>query len=161
MLKSKRLEVLTGSLEKKEKMFNDRLQNHFDTVKLSNGQPLNDKRGGHKTLRKWEQQNNSLRTLNESIEITKRAIENEKSKIAHVENTIIPEDIKNLIDSGVLVQWRKHPTFFFVEGVDKARIHLLENGQIACRYVRDIPDQDQFAKFRDVYNSLRKQLETI
>ena len=52
---SKRLEILKNSLVKKEQQFNEKLQTHFDTVKQSNGQPLNDKRNGQATLNKMGQ----------------------------------------------------------------------------------------------------------
>lgn len=82
---SKRLEILQGSLAKKTALFDQKLQAHMDDVKSANGQPLNDKRNGGKTLGRWDRQNDSLRTLNESIEATKAAIEREKTKIAMVE----------------------------------------------------------------------------
>lgn len=155
---SNRLQILKSSLAKKEALFDNKLQAHIDTVKEANGQPLNDKRNGRATLNKWERQNDSLRTLKESIETTKRAIEREESKIALVESIELPEPIKQLIASGQIQQWRKHPTYFFVTGVDKARIHLLDDGKIACRYVSFIPNQEQYAIFRDVFNGLKKEL---
>ena len=60
MKPTKRLEILEESLKKKQQLFDRRLQNHFDTVKQTNGQPLNDKRNGHATLDKWDRQNESL-----------------------------------------------------------------------------------------------------
>ena len=53
---TKRLDILKNSLAKKEKEFDAKLQNHFDTVKLANGQPLNDKRNGRATINLWERQ---------------------------------------------------------------------------------------------------------
>lgn len=51
---SRKLNILSESLSKKEKILNEKLQNHFDTVAQANGQPLNDKRNGYKTLAKYE-----------------------------------------------------------------------------------------------------------
>ncbi len=74
---SRKLNILSESLIKKEKILNEKLQNNFDTVAQANGQPLNDKRNGHKTLAKWESQNDSIRRQMESIERTKLAMEQE------------------------------------------------------------------------------------
>lgn len=153
-----RIEVLKASLAKKTALFDEKLMAHMGDVRSANGQPLNDKANGASTLGKWERQNNSLRALNASIEKTKNAIEREETKIATVDSVALPEPIKALIGSGVLIQWRKHPRFFFVAGVDKARIALMDNGQIGHRYLSGIPSQDQYATFRDVFNSLRAQL---
>lgn len=153
-----RLSVLQGSLEKKQALFDSKLQAHIDCVKSANGQPLNDKRNGQATLNKWDRQNDSLRALKESIDKTKAAIDKEEIKIALVANTAIPVAIKNLVDAGTITQWRKHPTYFFVAGVDKARIVLLDNGSIGHRYLSSIPNQEQYAIFRDVFNRLKKEL---
>jgi len=75
-----RIEILTASLKKKEAMFDQKLQEHFDTVRQANGQPLNDKRNGRSTLDKWDRQNESLRSMQESIGRTKAAIEREQKK---------------------------------------------------------------------------------
>ena len=151
---SKRLEVLQSSLKKKQALFDAKLSEHFDTVKQANGQPLNDKRCGSQTLGKWERQNDALRKIDQGIEITKQAIELEESKIAAVNSAALPKPIQDLIEAGELIQWRRHPTIFFVEGVGKARIIWdSEKGIVAHRYLRDIP-KDQYPKFRDVFNKL-------
>jgi hypothetical protein len=155
---SARLEILKASLAKKEALFDTKLQSHIDCVKQANGQPLNDKRNGQATLGKWDKQNNSLRNLKQSIDKTKTAIEREEEKIAIASLVEIPGAIKALIESGQVIQWRKHPSFFFVNGVDRARIHLLEDGTIAHRYIREIPSQEQYAIFRDLFNALSKSL---
>lgn len=158
---SKRLEILKNSLIKKEQQFNDKLQNHFDTVKEANGQPLNDKRNGQATLNKWERQNVSLRKLQESIKKTKDAIEREDGKIANVKqaNEIIPVEIIKLVESGELIQWRKHPTRFFVPGVDKARIIWDKKSKsVVHQYTNRITDKEQWTKFAKMYNQLNKSL---
>ena len=77
---SKRLEILKNSLAKKEQDLANRFDTHFKTVKQANGQPLNDKRNGQATLNKWDRQSDGIRTAQESIEKTKRAIEFEEGK---------------------------------------------------------------------------------
>lgn len=155
-----RLEVLKSSLAKKQELFDKKLQAHIDCVKEANGQPLNDKRNGAATLNKWEKQNDALRTLKRSIEKTEAAIEREESKIALVSLVELPVEIKQLLDSGKLTQWRKNPSFFFVAGVEQARIHLLDSGRIAHRYVSEIPNQEQYAIFRDIFNGLNRKLSS-
>ena len=134
-----RLEILKASLLKKELRFNDRLQEHFNTVKQANGQPLNDKRNGRATLNKWDKQSDALRELKDSIQRTKDAIEREELKIANASMVTLPEFIKQAIDDGLITQWRKFPRFFFVNGVSGGRIVLDEKtGGIAHRYLSKV-----------------------
>jgi len=155
---SKRLEILKNSLSKKEQQLNAKFDEHFATVKQANGQPLNDKRNGQATLNKWERQSEGIRTMQKSIEATKQAIENEEWKIKGVEhvNTFIPAEILKLVESGDLVQWRKHPHTFFVPGVDKARIVWDEKRKVVChKFVSAITVQEQRTKFVRTYNPLK------
>lgn len=157
---SKRLEILKGSLEKKENHFNDRLQNHFDTVRQTNGQPLNDKRNGHRTLNLWKKQDDALRTIDQGIELTKRAIEKEETKIRHCEYVKegLPDIILELLEDGTLTQWRKHPETFFIKGVEKGRIVWDKKKKIVChRYSAEVVDKEQRAIFAAVF----KKISTI
>lgn len=154
---SRRLEILKASLAKKESLFNERLQQHFDTVKQANGQPLNDKHNGRATLDKWDRQSDGLRVLQGSIQKTKDAIEREEMKIALAESVDIPDFMQQAIDEGLISQWRRHPRFFFVNGVKHGRIVLDENtGMIAHRYLSKVA-KDEYPIFRDVFNKLNKQ----
>lgn len=156
---TQRLEVLKASLKKKEDQFDAKLAAHFASVKNANGQPLNDKRTGRATMSKWERQKDALRREQEGIEATKRAIEREESKIAMVASVTLPTPILSLIEAGVLVQWRKHSNRFFVQGVDKARIVWDEQKQVVeHQYLREVP-ADQYPKFRDTFNQLRKNIQ--
>ena len=158
---SKKLEILKQSLAKKEQQLNAKIENHFATVKQANGQPLNDKRNGQATLNKWERQNEGIRTLQKSIEATKQAIEIEEGKIKGVEyaNTYIPSEIQKLVETGELIQWRKHPHTFFVVGVDKARIVWDEKRKVvAHKFVGEITVQEQRTKFVRIYNPLNTLL---
>ena len=157
-----RLTILENSLAKKKELFSDKLSSHIDTVKQANGQPLNDKRCGASTLSKWDRQNDSLRTLDESIKKTENAIEREKSKIAGVEyaNKNIPKVILDLVENGTLNQWRKYPNRFFVNGVEKARIIWdVKDKNVSYKYLRQIPNKEQFDKFKEIYNTLYNQLK--
>jgi len=158
---SRRLEVLKNSLVKKEQELQRRFDVHFATVKQANGQPLNDKRNGQATMNKWERQDNAIRTAKASVEKTKNAIEKEESKISGVQhaNNHIPKEILALVESGELVQWRKHPTHFFVPGVDKARIWWDESRKsVAHKYAHLITEQEQRTKFVRLYNGLNSIL---
>ena len=153
---TKRLEMLKASLVKKEAELDRRMQAHFDTVKEANGQPLNDKRNGQATLNKWEKQNDAIRNQQAEIEKTKRAIEFEEGKIAHVGSVSVPSFITDLIDAGEITQWRKYPNRFFVVGVDKARIVWLEKeNAFAHQYVKLITDKAQYAIFCEVFNKIK------
>ncbi|MBS3895082.1 hypothetical protein [Serratia marcescens] len=154
---SRRLEILKGSLAKKEALFNEKLQLHFDTVAQANGQPLNDKRNGRATLDKWDKQSDSLRTLESSIQRTKAAIEREEIKIASASSVNIPAFMQKAMDDGLITQWRKFPRFFFVNGVKHGRIVLDEKtGLIAHRYLSKV-SKEEYPLFRNAFNSLNKQ----
>ena len=91
-------------------------------------------------------------------------IEREEDKIANVESTngFIPSEILSLVENGELVQWRKHPTTFFVAGVEKARIVWDEKRKIlAHRYIREVTDKEQYSKFAKTFNSLNAVLNGI
>jgi len=152
-----RLEILKTSLAKKEARFDARLQDHFDTVAQANGQPLNDKRNGRATLNKWDKQSDALRSLQDSIQRTKDAIEREETKIANASLVSLPTYIQQAIDDGLITQWRKFPRFFFVNGVSGGRIVLDEKtGSIAHRYLSKV-SKEEYPIFRDVFNKLNKQ----
>ena len=152
---SRRLEILQQSLAKKQAAFDDKIQAHFDDVRSANGQPLNDKRNGQATMNRWERQNDSLRTLQKSIEKTEAAIEREQLKIDHVARTPIPEFLKPMLEAGEITQWRKYPNRFFVPGVEKARIIWYEKDQeFGYSHLEGVKGE-QFAKFRDTYNHIR------
>ena len=154
--------ILEKSLEKKKSLFDDKLQNHFDTVKQANGQPLNDKRNGQATLNKWERQNESLRNLKESIEKTEKAIEREIGKIIDCDGAKenLPDIVIEMINDETLIQWRKHPNTFFVVGVDKARI-VWDNKKkiIFHRYSKTITDKDQWKLFAQTFNKILKAIQ--
>lgn len=155
----KKLTVLENSLQKKKKQFDDKLQNHINTVKQANGQPLNDKRNGQATLNKWAKQNDILRDLKESIEKTERAIQIEKNKIVGCElvKNDLPAPILKMLENGRLIQWRKYPNTFFVKNVDKARIVWDKKKKvIAHKYSKQIIDKNQRSVFAKTYNELFK-----
>jgi len=156
---SKRLDILKSSLEKKEAELSRRLENHFADVKSANGQPLNDKRNGHATLNRWEKQNSSIKKQIESVEVTKSAIEKQQSKTAEVlyYYNLMPKYLKDLIDTGTLKQWGRHPYVMFVNDVEKARIYWDEKTNTCShKYAKEIPTKDQYAIFRDIYNAINK-----
>lgn len=160
--KKTRLDVLKASLYKKEAELQRRFDQHFATVKLANGQPLNDKRNGQATLNKWERQNQGIRNLQKSIEATKWAIEKEEDKMWLVERTNegIPTEILLLVKQGVLSQWRKYPNTFFVTGVEKARIiYEKKNNTVAHKYYSEIPTPEQKKTFAGIYNAIFKSLK--
>lgn len=156
---SRRLKLLNGSLMKKKAKLDHLFESHFADVKSANGQPLNDKKNGISTMARWDRQEDAIRRQQGEIKKTENAIERETSKIQRsneVKETL-PDCILQLIEDGKLHQWRRHPNIFFVNGVEKARI-VFKDGKIFHRYATEIPNQDQFAVFRDVYNELRQEI---
>jgi hypothetical protein len=102
--------------------------------------------------------------LKESIGKTKSAIEFEEGRINGVNyqnENFIPKEILEIVEKGELIQWRKHPTHFFVPGVDKARIWWDESRKsVAHKYAHLIETQEQRTKFVRMYNSLNAILNT-
>lgn len=159
---SKRLEILKGSLSKKKAVLDQKFGNHFADVKRANGQPLNDKRNGQATMDRWDRQSDSISRQIEEVKKTEAAIEREQGKISECKSALnlVPQPIAELVSAGILKQWRKHPTVFFVDGVDKARIQW-KNGTLVHRYVKSIPNQEQYAIFRDTFNALKAKVSEI
>lgn len=155
--KTKRLTILESSLVKKGEKLNQFILNHFETVKQANGQPLNDKRNGHKTLSLWGRQSDAIRKQQAEIEKTKSAIEKEKSKIANVANAEIPEYLKEFLDKGLIIQWRKYPNRFFVVGGGRARI-IYKDGKLLYSYL-DRVTPDERTKFVSVVKEIAEIAE--
>uniref|UniRef100_UPI0040286DC9 hypothetical protein n=1 Tax=Bacteroides uniformis TaxID=820 RepID=UPI0040286DC9 len=152
-----RLDILKASLEKKQAKFDRKLNEHFADVKSTNGQPLNDKRNGFATMKRWDRQNDVLSRMQKEIEKTQTAIEREESRIRCIDRNknSMPEEIQELIDNGTLKQWGKYPHIMFVEGVDKARIIWdSKKKMVMHKFVSSIIDTEQRKKFARVYNSL-------
>lgn len=153
-----RLDILEGSLIKKNEVLDRLFDTHFTDVKAANGQPLNDKRNGQATMNKWERQNDAIRSQKESIKKTEVAIEREKSKISGTEivKREFPNVIVNLIEDGALIQWRKHPRFLFIKGVDKARlVYNPDTGIISHRYSNQVTDEAQRKILIDTWNKVK------
>lgn len=155
---SNRLNILKKSLEKKKRIFDEKIKNHFDSVREANGQPLNDKRNGAATLRKWEKQNDSIRNAKAEIEKTKKAIEREELKIAACEsvNSELPQPILAALESGRITQWRKFPNHFFVVGGGRGRI-IWKNSKLLYNHV---PERGtlEFKIFAKCFNGLNIEL---
>lgn len=152
---SKRLTVLENSLAKKNERLNQLFDTHFKDVKSANGQPLNDKRNGAQTFKRWDKQNDAIRNQQASIELTKRAIEREKVKIANVDSVTLPTILQTLLNDGKITQWRKYPNRFFVVGVQGARLVFEEKTQlIKYAHLNKIKDQAEYTIFRDLYNHI-------
>ena len=65
-----------------------------------------------------------------------------------------------MIETGQLIQWRKHPNTFFVEGVDKARIVWDSKKKIIfTRYRNSITEQSVWKLFVTAFNAILKQLQ--
>lgn len=151
-----RLDILKGSLVKKQQRVDAAFDRHFADVKSANGQPLNDKRNGSATIDRWNAQSDTIRSRRLDVQKTERAIEREQEKVDHVQmvSEQLPQYVVDMVASGELEQWRAHPNTFFVPGVDKGRIVVdLETGNIGVRYLSDV-SKEQYPLFRDVVNRL-------
>ena len=164
MKKTKKLLILENSLEKKTLRLDELFGRYFTDVSQANGQPLNDKKNGQATLNRWEKQSNAIRNLEKGIEKTKKAIEVEKGKIIISENVKkkLPEIMLTMLKTGELIQWRKHPTFFFVDGVDKVRIIWDSKKNIIMhKYANRVTDKEQWKKFAQTFNKIAAYLNKI
>lgn len=162
---AKRIERLRTSLENKKENFSNKISNHAKTVRAANGQPLNDKgKKGAATLRKWEKQNDGIRTAIKEVEKTEAAIVREEARLERKEerqelvaktNETMPAEILQLVEQGILNQWQKYPNRFFVVGVEKARIIWdAKKRKVLHQNYREIADAEQCKKFGEIYNSL-------
>lgn len=159
---TKRLEILKKSLEKKTDKFDEKLKERYDLQRLTNGQPMNDKRNGAAFFKKCEQKEESLRSINNEIEKTKKAIEKEEFKIDGCKNTLdgLPDFLNDFLTSGAITQWRKFPNRFFVTGGGKARIifeadkKTKELKLFHSHYNRENCTQEEGQIFKNVYNEI-------
>lgn len=157
-----RLAILENSLKKKNEKFDSQLNAHFADVKNANGQPLNDKRNGQRTMNRWERQNDSLRNLKKEIEKTERAIEIEQGKINYVAavKNRLPNAIVKAIDEGKIIQWRKHANRFFVPGVAKTRIIWDEKKKkLYCSHVSFLNEIEIAKKFHTTFYEIKNELD--
>lgn len=158
-----KMEIFTRSLEKKKQRFDDKLAEHIECVKSTNGQPLNDKRNGQRTLNQWDKQNDALRNLDKEVKKTEDAIERESDKISDCNYWLanIPNAIASRVKSGELTQWRKYPNIFFVIGIEKARLAIdRKTGQLSHSYASYIPTAEQRTIFKTVYNTIYAEINT-
>lgn len=75
-----RLDILKASLEKKQAKFNRKLNEYFSDVKSANGQPLNDKRNGYSTMKRWDRQNDTLSKIQKEIEKLRQRLNGKKAE---------------------------------------------------------------------------------
>jgi hypothetical protein len=158
---SKRLEILKASLIKKEAELAKRISENMATVRETNGQPLIVKMGKQSVrshVARVERQNNAIRTLTESIEVTKRAIEVEGNKMASVAACELPDALTQAVKDGLITQWRRFPNTFFVVGVEKGRI-VWKDRELWHRYGNEIPTIEQRRLFNQVYSTLRESIK--
>jgi hypothetical protein len=97
--------------------------------------------------------------LQESIKKTQEAIKyiEDTANYVNAVKEELPQPIRELIDNGELIQWKKHPTIFFVNGIDKARIDW-KKGKLVHRYIRHVKDPEQYKKFAELFNNLKQNL---
>lgn len=154
-----RMEVLQNSLKKKQEAFDKALQSHMEDVASGNGQPMNDKRNGRATMNRWDAQNNRLRKLNEEIEKTKIAIENEQFKTNRINttNNTLPQVLLDKVASSELQQWRKYPNFFFVTGIKDARMQY-KDGKMWASHYNELSKED-YAVFAAKFNEVKKLIQ--
>jgi hypothetical protein len=154
-----RLDVLKASLAKKEAKLDERFESRFDLQRQTNGQPMNDKRNGQAFFKKCDKSDDAIRNQMKEVEKTKNAIEREEWKQKHCElvKDRLPAPILELIEQGVLRQWRKFPHICFVEGVEKGRI-MWKEGKLLNAYYSSIPTTEQKDKFKNVYNQLKEAI---
>ena len=75
-------------------------------------------------------------------------------------NDLLPKEILDFIRAGKITQWKKYPNKFFVVGVEKARLTWdCEKKTLLYSYLSEIPGQEQYAIFRDVFNELKNSIK--
>jgi len=157
---TKRLNILKNSLEKKENLLNDKINNLYADVRQANGQPMNDKRNGHATMKRWDNKEQAIYNQINEINKTKEAIEKEESKIAYVEaiKQELPQCIINYIESGKITQWRKYPNRFFVPNGGRSRL-IWDDKTSKLTYLYKKSSKEECEVFRSVAIELNKALK--
>ena len=122
---------------------------------------MNDKRNGQAFFNQHAKLDSALQRQQAEIEKTKQAIIIEEGKIAYCKNTLedIHPAIIKLLEEGKVTQWRKHPTMFFVVGVEKGRF-IYKNGQLLNKFYTSIPTVEQKAIFKEVYQALQAEIKS-
>ena len=156
---TKRLEILTNSLAKKQAKLDARIAAQYARQAATNGQPLNDKRNGQSTINALEKGECSIFNQFDEIRKTEAAIKREAGKIEHCQNWMneMPQIIKDMVASGEIIQWRKHPQYFFVKGVDKGRFSV-QDGRVFGRHLSEIT-ADQYPLFQAATSKILRALK--
>lgn len=155
-----RLTTLESSLAKKYECLNALTQTHMDSAREANGQPLNDKRNGMATMKRWDKQQAAISAQLKEIEKTEEAIEDEKELLNEIAawRKVLPQPIISAMDSGEITQWRRHPNRFFVSGVPKARIVWDEKtGKLSSAHTNNLAGESH-DKFNAVFCRLKKEI---
>lgn len=157
---TKKLKNLKSSLDKKERLIDDKIRDHMDGVLETQWQPLQDGGRSSKILSSREKEDNSIRKLKESIESTQYAIAVEEERISETQKMFdsLPKALQDRILSGELTQWRKYPRIMFVNGVDKARINWdAKKGVVVPKFHNRLEGEDR-KRFVAVFNAIVKEL---
>jgi hypothetical protein len=157
-----REQVLVDSLARKQQQFDNRFAVHFDEATARQGQPWHDNAKDRSARKRLDRQDAALHTLKESIQKTEDALARERRKVAAVERTaaILPAAILEALESGTLSQWRRHPTTFFVHGVERARLVWdVDRQQLTTRYLGELKEETARARFLEVARALDRAIK--
>lgn len=83
---STRLQLSQRKLERLKTELFKAYQQHSELFKLSNGQPMNDKRNGHQFFKKVERIESKIDRLNHEIKEQEKKVEKEETRIFNKEN---------------------------------------------------------------------------
>ena len=127
---------------------------------------MNDKRNGNSWFKHHEQLNNKIANQYVEIEKTKNAIGKEEYKIENISKVKkdLPQPILDLLEDGTLIQWRKYPNTFFINGLDKIRL-VYEKKVMKTKIKETLYNkykyeftnsctQEEFSKFVKIWNGL-------
>ena len=178
-----RLEILERSLKNKEQVLNQKINADMSAWSATAGTPLNDKM--HKPqvrsfVNQREQARESIFRQFREIEKTQNAIEREKARLEFLDkkdelsseilaSPKFPTVVLEMLEQGILKQWRKYPNYFFVTGVEMGRIIVDPLGtkikqkkytkksyaSVRRSYTTEIPTQEQKELFFKVWNAIR------
>ena len=171
-----RLEILQNSLIKKETKQDNNFTSLYKHQAMTHGSPVNDKRCGGAWFKAHDRINDSIRNQHESIEKTKQAIEREERRQLRNEdarNMLLeyPKAIIDLVEAGTLIQWNKHPSTFFINGLEKIRISY-EKKELKTKitetlyhkYGREfvsISTKEQIKYFNGLFNELKSKVNKV
>lgn len=129
MEESYRLKQAKASLEREKARVGEQIEKAIDYQRQTNGQPMNDKRGGASFFKRQRQIDDQISRGLDNIAKKEERVERLEGIKAMNESITLTEGAKELIASNQIKQWQKQPNIYFIKGEQKLALVLSEEGR--------------------------------